>query len=470
VIASDRLALKVGSSKLVVDGTDETLVRKAEISLSPGRVKARALDALVGWSRAVYNGALEHRRDAWRISKVAVSRFDQFNEVPSLRAECGEVARFGIQPARGAITRVDESFAGFFRRVGEGQTPGYPRFKSARRFRTVFYDEPTSWSLRGLGHASAKGQRPALYVQGVGEIALSKGAGRQLERLLGRGGEPRTLTISRTPSGAWRATIGFRGVRAKPLAPSTQVGGVDRGVWVTAAMPDGTLLTCPSFLHQARQQISALSQERELHAQFSPEWRRANKTIAKAYRKAHHQSENWARHRAIEIVAAYGVISLEDLNLTNMTKSAKGTLASPGTRVAQKQGLNRSLQDAALGRLAYWICVKAEEAGRRVWKVDPKNSSRECASCGHTDKANRHRTKFACTRCAHAEHADVNAAQILTARGQAAEARWHAAGNPLLTRPVPKYQRRKATPGVDQLADAGDVQLGAGSAPHAAVA
>jgi putative transposase len=249
------------------------------------------------------------------------------------------------------------------------------------------------------------------------------------------------------------------------------VGGVDRGIWVTAALPDGTLLRCPPFLRQARREIAALSREREQHTKFSPEWKRANKAMAKAYRKARQRSENWARHCAISIVAAYGVICLEDLGLRNMTKSAKGTVASPGKGVAQKKGLNRALQDAALGRLAYWICVRAEEAGRRVWKVDPRNSSRQCAPCGHTEAANRHRSRFTCQKCGHAEHADVNASQVLTARGQAAEALWKEAGSPLLTRPVPRNRRRKPAPsGPDQVGEAEEVQIGAGSAPHAVVA
>ena len=472
VISSDRLALTVGSSKLVVDGTDETLVRKAEFSLSPGRSQARALEALVEWSREIYNGSLQHRRDAWRLAKAPISRFDQFNEVPSLREVCPQVARFGHQPVRGAISRVDEAFAGFYRRTTEGQTPGYPRFKSGRRFRTVLYDEPVNWALKGIGIThSTNRTRPTLYLKGVGEIALSKKSVGQLVRLIDRGGEARTLSITKTASGAWRATVAFRAVRAEPLAGNDQVGGVDRGIWVTAALPDGTLLRCPAFLRQARKEIAALSQEREQHPKFSPAWKRANKAMAKAYRTAHHRSENWARHCAISIVACYGVICLEDLNLPNMTKSATGTVASPGKGVAQKKGLNRSLQDAALGRLAYWICVKAEEAGRRVWKVDPKNSSRQCAACGHTEAANRHRSCFTCRRCGHGEHADVNAAQVLAARGQAADTRWKEAGSPLLTRPVAKSRRRKPAQSVpDQLGDRGEVQFGAGSAPHAAVA
>ena len=146
MISSDRRALKVGSSKLVVDGTDVTLVRKAEFSLSPNRCQTRAVESLVAWSREVYNGSLQHRRDAWRLAKARISRFDQFNEVPSLRQVCPELSRFGTRPVRGAISRVDEAFAGFYRRTREGQIPGYPRFKSGRRFRTVMYDEPVNSS------------------------------------------------------------------------------------------------------------------------------------------------------------------------------------------------------------------------------------------------------------------------------------------------------------------------------------
>jgi len=51
----------------------------------------------------------------------------------------------------------------------------------------------------------------------------------------------------------------------------------------------------------------------------------------------------------------------------------------------------------------------------------PKNSSRECVACGHTEQGNRHRARFSCLACGHEAHADVNAAQVLTTRGQVAE-------------------------------------------------
>jgi putative transposase len=292
---------------------------------------------------------------------------------------------FGIQPVRGALRRVDEAFAGFFRRLETGEKPGFPRFKSRGRFRTVSWDEPVSWKL------DFESRR--LYIQGVGHITLSKSALRQLHRLADRGGQARTLTVTRKRAGrhgwTWKATITFTNVAARKMPAPNKLAGVDRGVAVTAAVSDGQLLTMPPFLAQARDQIAELCRARDGCRKRSRRWTQLNRKIARVYAKAARRSDNWAREQAKAIVADHGVIALEQLKLKNMTRSARGTKEHPGKNVAAKQALNRSLQDAALGRLAYRICVKAEEAGRRVWLVDPKHTSTSCADCGHTEPANR---------------------------------------------------------------------------------
>ncbi len=40
---------------------------------------------------------------------------------------------------------------------------------------------------------------------------------------------------------------------------------------------------------------------------------------------------------------SHGMIAIEDLGTQRMSKSAKGTIDSPGKNVAQKSGLNRSI-------------------------------------------------------------------------------------------------------------------------------
>ncbi|MEV0143594.1 MULTISPECIES: transposase [unclassified Nonomuraea] len=63
---------------------------------------------------------------------------------------------------------------------------------------------------------------------------------------------------------------------------------------------------------------------------------------------------------------------------------------------------------------------KAESAGRTLIAVNPANTSRACAACGHCAKENRvSQAVFRCTACGHAAHADVNAAVNILRAGLA---------------------------------------------------
>ena len=77
---------------------------------------------------------------------------------------------------------------------------------------------------------------------------------------------------------------------------------------------------------------------------------------------------------------------------------------APGRNVAAKAGLNRVVLDAGFGLLEQMILAKAEEAGRRVVRVNPRFSSQECSHCGHVARG--------------ARHADVNAALVIRGRAQ----------------------------------------------------
>lgn len=441
MISSREQAPKHGGGWLLVDGTDTSLHRKAEFAFNPGRRQEQSLHALLRACSEVYNDGLEERSRAWKQSRTSVRLFDQFNQIRHLRGVRDDVVVWGVQPLRSTLRRLDAAYAGFYRRCKSGQTPGHPRFKSHKRFDTVGWDEPSGWKV----DTSAG----TIYLQGVGTIRLSKGALRQLRRFEKRGGVPTTLTLTRRKAGngwVWRACVGFKNVSAiktTPTAGDASLVGLDRGVAVTVATSNGGLFTMPDFLAVAREEISDLFRQRNGKKVGSRSWRELNRKVAKAYRRAKHQSDNWAREKARPLVSEHGVIVLEDLKLGNMTKSARGTVEAPGKNVAVKQALNRALQDAALGRLQHWVCVKAEEAGRSAWAVPAHNTSRTCASCGHCHPANRvTRDRFVCQACGHTAHADINAAENIAARGQHAHTAWQHTGGSPLERRQPRLRRR----------------------------
>ncbi|WP_169512917.1 RNA-guided endonuclease InsQ/TnpB family protein [Actinopolymorpha alba] len=457
MILSRERAPRYGLGRLVVDGLDAAVCRKARFAFDPSPGQERGLLALLAACCEVYNAGLQERREAWRRANKSVSLFDQFTQIKGLRGLRDDVLAWGIQRSVGRCGGWMQAFAGFYRRVKAGRAPGYPRFRSRRRFHTASWDEPTSWKVNI--------DRRLLRIQGVGTIRLPKSAGRQLARLADRGGVPVTLSVTRRRAGGtsehpkwvWRASVGFKDVTPLRAASPSDLGngresgagrvvGADRGVAVALATSEGQLHVMPGWMGQARETIAALQRRQARKVKFSRSWRALARRIAREYRKVAQRTDNWARETARQLVAQAEVVALENLDLASMTRSAKGTIDNPGRNVAAKSGLNRALQDVALGRLATWVCVKAEEAGRRAWLVDLAHTSQRCARCGHIDPNNRPaRDVFVCQRCGHTAHADLNAAANIADRGRACETAWHQAGSPPLPRPSPRLRRRRRT-------------------------
>ena len=102
-----------------------------------------------------------------------------------------------------------------------------------------------------------------------------------------------------------------------------------------------------------------------------------------------------------------------DLQIANMTRSAKGTRKNPGRNVRAKARLNLGILASGWGLLVRRL---EEKAPGRVEKIKPALTSQRCSACGHVDANSREsQARFACTACGFAGHADVNAAQNIAA-------------------------------------------------------
>jgi hypothetical protein len=111
---------------------------------------------------------------------------------------------------------------------------------------------------------------------------------------------------------------------------------------------------------------------------------------------------------------------VEDLQIGNMTRSARGTAVSPGQNVRAKAGLNREILRSGWGLLVRRLEGKARG---RVERIKPHFTSQRCSVCGHVDANSREsQAQFACTACGYACNADVNAARNIAA-GHAVTAR-----------------------------------------------
>ena len=152
---------------------------------------------------------------------------------------------------------------------------------------------------------------------------------------------------------------------------------------------------------------------------FGSNWIKEKKKISKLYRTIARKRSDFHHKLSKQFIDQNQTIVIEDLKLTNMTSSAKGSIDHPGTNVKTKSGLNRTLLDAGLGQFSNLLEYKADWYGRTLLRIDPKYTSQICNKCKHKEQANRKRTKFVCLSCGHRDHADVNAAKNILARAMA---------------------------------------------------
>jgi len=141
-----------------------------------------------------------------------------------------------------------------------------------------------------------------------------------------------------------------------------------------------------------------------------PSWRKAGRD--EGFRVTGQRGKHWGVRRLNR--------NVEDLNIRNMSRSAKGTAERPGRNVRAKTGLNRGISRSGWGLLVRRL---EDKAPGRVEKVPAAYTSQRCSACGHVDGRSREsQARFRCTACGYAGNADVNAARNIAA-GHAVKAR-----------------------------------------------
>jgi putative transposase len=380
--------------------------RSFRFKLSPTARQESALVGLLSLQCELYNAALEERRGAWRWERRPVSYVDQCRTLTGLRATRPEVLAAGVTVCRGTLRRLDWAFAAFYRRCKAGQRPGFPRFRPLSRWHSLQWEDRCCWRLDGAARR--------LHLRGVGALKV------RLHRPIK--GTPKAITVRREGR-RWWVTIRCVDVPAELLPATGRQVGIDLGVTVLVATSGGDLLTNDRPAERAAARLAAAQQAVATKQRGSKHRRRALERVAEVHRHLRNRRADTLHKLSRRLVDDHDLIVHEALAVTNLVRRPKprpdpaGGYAPNGA--AAKTVLNRSIQDAGWGRLVAMITYKAESAGRTVIAVDPHNTSRTCARCGHVSAGNRRGAVFECQACGHLAHADTNAARNILRAGRA---------------------------------------------------
>jgi putative transposase len=374
---------------------DEQTARKTfKYKLKPTPEQEEAMTLVLRRCRELYNAALQERKEAWQKCGVSITVAGQSAQLPEIKVVRPEYRDIHSQVLQDVLTRLDRAFQAFFRRVKNGETPGYPRFQGVNRYYSFTYKQFGNGATLDNGF---------LVLSKIGRIAVRWS--RPIE------GAPKTITISREADG-WYVCFSCTDVPMQPLPATGQETGIDLGIEAFATLSDGTRVFSPGWYRQAERALKTAQRRVSRRKQGSNRRRKAVILLAKAHQQVARQRADFHHKKALELVRAYDTIYHEALQPANMVKN---------------HHLAKSITDAGWGAFLTILTYKAAWAGRRVVAVNPAFTSQTCSGCGVIVSKGLSVRWHACPDCGTSLHRDHNAAKNierlgLSRRGEVASA------------------------------------------------
>lgn len=196
--------------------------------------------------------------------------------------------------------------------------------------------------------------------------------------------------------------------------------GLDAGVTKLATLSDGTVYQPVNSFKARQRKLAMLQRQLSRKVKFSANWQKQKKKIQRLHSHIANIRRDYLHKVTSEISKNHAMIVIEDLKVSNMSKSAKGTAERHGQNVRAKSGLNRSILDQGWYEMRRQLEYKQLWRGGQVLAIPPAYTSQRCACCGHTAKENRQtQSKFVCQVCGYTENADINGARNILAAGHA---------------------------------------------------
>lgn len=323
------------------------MIRKAyKFRLYPSRSQVAQIEEQLAEACYLYNAALQERRDAWRINHTSVSLYDQSRQIKEIRAS-GDLGIHTYDVSQEVLQRVDKAFKQFYRRLQSGERVGYPRFRSSSRYDSITFTH--------YGNGCKLVDSGKFRVQGIGLIKV------KLHRSIE--GKIKRATIKRE-AGLWYVSLIVE-CESKLLPVSNSSVGLDVGLSTFATLSDGSEIENPRFNCESQNKLRRAQRKVSRRKKGSKRRRKAVLLLQRTH--AHIRNQRAGFHHTIsrELINSYGLIAVEDLNIKGM---ARGILA-------------KSVTDAAWSSFIFMLSYKAEEAGRKLIKVDSRGTSQRCI-CG----------------------------------------------------------------------------------------
>lgn len=357
---------------------DDTIPKSFEYKLKhPNKALVAKLEDALEMSRFVYNCALEQRIDWMRRGRV-ISYYEQSSQLTEARNSLADL-RVGLRMMQQeALIRLNRAFDDFYRRRTKGRKCGFPRFKTKTQYKVFGLQiaKQDACPLRG----------DKIHIPGIGicRVFLSRSISGKVKQL---------RMVCRADG--WYVQLVCDSPIPVPLPELNNPVGIDVGIVPYVTLSTGDSVDNPRLLRNAQKRLR-YSWNSFIKKPKSKNREKARNKSARRYLKVQRSRLDFQHKLALNIVRNFNPIGVERLNIENMKKHPR---------------LTQHVIDAAWGQLIRLLTIKAECAGRQVFQIESRQTSKRCSYCGTRCDIAQNEKTFSCSSCGLVIDRDLNAAK-----------------------------------------------------------
>ncbi|EAA4085120.1 transposase, partial [Salmonella enterica subsp. salamae] len=310
--------------------------------LMPDGQQERKICRFAGSCRFVYNKALALQKERHEQGEKKLGYAGLCKMLTDWRnsAETAWLADAPVHPLQQTLKDLERAYSNFFARRAN-----FPCFRKKGLSDSFRYPDPKQIKLD----------------QGNGRIFLPKLGWIRYRNSRQVTGEVKNVTVSQS-CGKWYVSIQTECEVSAPVHPSTSMAGLDAGVAKLATLSDGTVFKPVNSFQKNQKKLALLQRQLNRKVKFSNNWQKRKSKIQRLHSRIANIRRDYLHKVTTAISKNHAMIVIEDLKVSNMSKSAAGTVSQPGRNVRAKSGLNRSILDQG------WYEMRRQLEYKQLWR------------------------------------------------------------------------------------------------------
>ena len=346
----------------------------------PNATQKNLIERTFGCCRYVFNHYLALRKTRYEETGETMNYYACAKDLTALKRELPWLGEVNATALQSSLRDLDMAYQNFFRRVKQGEKPGYPKFKSKRSHHQSYkckmnirIADEKHVQIPSLGKVKCRISRP---VEG---------------RIL-------SATVSRTPSGKYFVALCCTDIEIEKMEPTGSSIGLDMGIESFAVSSTGDIFENHKHLAGSLKKLAKLQRRLSRKSKGSKRYEKARVKIARCHEQVANQRQDMLQKLSTNFIRQHDIICIEDLAPRNMMKNHR---------------LARSIADVSWGEFRRMLTYKTEWYGKVLVTVDRfYPSSQLCSVChaqweGTKDLKIR---KWTCQACGTVHNRDRNAA------------------------------------------------------------